>query len=193
MLTPRTCTICRHEKHQEIDRAIVAGGSMRDIARRFGTSTAALQRHKAEHLPGKLVKAVERQEERHAVSLVDQLDRLTARTQTLLSIVFPEGQNGQVQSISPKDARDVSAVVREVRENLRLTAQLTGQLKGDSATVNVGIVLGSPEWGRVTAAVMGALLPYPEARVAVADALAGLTRGPETVAVVTHESARDGF
>ena len=169
---PRTCTICRHEKHQEIDKALVAGESYRHIAGRFDTSTAALQRHK-EHLPGKLVKAVERQEERHAVSLVDQLDRLTARTQTLLSIVFPEGQNGQAQSISPKDARDVSAVVREVRENLRLTAQLTGQLKGDGTTVNVGIgILASPEWGRVAAVVTEALQDEPRAREKVAMALA---------------------
>lgn len=183
----RTCTICTHAQRREIDEALVAGKPVRDIAGRYDISKTALQRHK-EHLSGKLVKAAERREERHGTSLLDQLGALTARSQTLLSSIFPELQNGEKQTISPKDARDVSAVVREVRENLRLTAQLTGQLKGDGATVNVGIVLGSPEWGRVTATVMGALLPYPEARVAVADALAGLTHGPETVAVVTADS-----
>jgi len=104
----------------------------------------AVRRHK-EHLPGKLVKAVERREERHGESLLEKVDALVLRTQALLAEVFPETkQDGQ--KVNP---RDVAAVVREVRETLRLTAQLTGQLKGDGATVNVGVaVLTSPEWRR---------------------------------------------
>src|SRR5712691_8802315 len=131
---PRTCTICRHEHRREIDAALVAGEAFRHIATRYDTSTGALQRHK-EHLSGKLVKAAERREDRRADSLIDQVDALASRTRALLDEVFPEArQNGQ--KVKP---RDVAAVVREVRETLRLTAQLTGQLKGDGATVNVGI------------------------------------------------------
>jgi hypothetical protein len=177
---PRTCTICTHEQRQEIDRALVAGEAFRHIAARYDTSTGALQRHK-EHLSGKLVKAAERREERHADSLVDQLETLLSRAKALLDEVFPESrQNGQV--VKP---RDVAAALREMRETLLLMGRATGQLKGDGATVNVGIgVLSSPEWGQVAAVVTGALLPYPEARAAVADALAGLAHAPQTVAVV---------
>ena len=179
---PRTCTVCRHERRQKIDEALVAGESFRSIAFRFDTSHMAVRRHK-EHLSGKLVKAAERREKWHADSLVDQLDTLLSRAKALLDEVFPEDrQNGQV--VKP---RDVAAVVREVRETLLLMGRMTGQLKGDGATVNVGIgVLSSPEWGQVASAVTGALLPYPEARAAVADALASLARGPEAVAVVAQ-------
>ncbi len=176
---PRTCTICRNERRQEIDEALVAGESLRSIALRFDTSHMAVRRHK-EHLSGKLIKAAERREERHADSLVDQLDTLLSRAKALLDEVFPEKRQNE-QKVKP---RDVAAVVREVRETLLLMGRMTGQLKGDGATVNVGIMFGSPEWGRVTAALMGALLPYPDARAAVGDALADLARGPENVAVV---------
>ncbi len=176
---PRTCTICRHERRQEIDEALVVGESFRSIAFRFDTSHMAVRRHK-KHLSGKLVKAVERAEERHADSLVEQLDTLLSRAKALLDEVFPEKrQHGQL--VKP---RDVAAALREMRETLMLMGRMTGQLKGDGATVNVGIMFGSPEWGRVTTALMGALLPYPDARAAVGDALADLARSPETVAVV---------
>jgi DNA-directed RNA polymerase subunit RPC12/RpoP len=47
---PRTCTVCRHEKRQEIDRALLVGRPLRNIAEEFGTSRMALCRHKA-HRP----------------------------------------------------------------------------------------------------------------------------------------------
>lgn len=46
----RTCTICSNPQLQEIDQALVAGGSIRDIAGRFGISRSALDRHKRDHL-----------------------------------------------------------------------------------------------------------------------------------------------
>ena len=179
-IMPRTCTVCGHKERQAIDKALVAGESFRNISQHFGRSAAALFRHK-EHVTGALVKAAERREERHGASLLDQVEDLTAESQGLLSRVlqtlFPPGsQNGEKQAVSPKDAKDASAVVRDVRENLRFIAQLTGQLKGDGATVNIGIgILASPEWGRISSAVLGALPPYPDARAAVADALARLS------------------
>jgi transposase len=171
---PRTCTICTHEQRREIDRAVVSGESYRGIARHFAVSEDAIERHKKAHLSAQVVKAAERREERRADSWVDQIEALLSRAKALLDEVFPEKrQDGQ--KIQP---RDVAAALREMRETLLLMGRMTGQLKGDGATVNVGIgVLSSPEWGRVAAVVTGALLPYPEARAAVVDALAGLSDG----------------
>lgn len=167
---PRTCTICRHEQREAIDQALVDGEAFRNIAKRFDSSWQAIRRHK-EHLSQRIVKAAERREDRHADSLIDQVDALAARTRALLDEVFPEQrQNGQ--KVNP---RDVAAAVREVRETLRLTAQLTGQLKGDGATVNVGL-FASPAWNEVVAVITGALGPYPDARTAVVERLAVLAR-----------------
>lgn len=49
---PRKCTICEHPQRSEIDAALAAGDPLRNIAKRFGTSTAALSRHK-EHVTPK--------------------------------------------------------------------------------------------------------------------------------------------
>lgn len=70
---PRTCTLCNHARRDELDRALLGGASFRHIAAQFGTSTSALQRHKAEHLPKALVKAKAAGEVFRAESLLDYL------------------------------------------------------------------------------------------------------------------------
>jgi len=62
---PRSCTICDHPQRTAIDKALVAGEVMRNVALRFAISFAALQRHKANHLPGVLAEAKRRQGESH--------------------------------------------------------------------------------------------------------------------------------
>ena len=41
-----TCTVCLHEAHELIDSALRSGGSVRAVAKRFGLSPAAVDRHK---------------------------------------------------------------------------------------------------------------------------------------------------
>ena len=43
---PRTCTICKHPQRLEIERAIVAGTSLRSIAGQFGTAKTNIERHR---------------------------------------------------------------------------------------------------------------------------------------------------
>ena len=43
---PRTCTVCRHSKRDEIDAALIERRPFRDIARQFGPSKDALVRHR---------------------------------------------------------------------------------------------------------------------------------------------------
>ena len=59
---PRVCTICQHADKPAINAALIANEPYRLIAERFGTSAAALTRHKAEHLPATLAKATEAKE-----------------------------------------------------------------------------------------------------------------------------------
>ena len=54
----RSCTICRHDAKEDINRALLDSEPFRHIAARTGTSTTALQRHKADHLPVALAQAV---------------------------------------------------------------------------------------------------------------------------------------
>ena len=57
-----SCSVCRHSNVSDIDSAILRRESLRDIARQFGLSKDAVARHKADHLPKKLLKAHEAKE-----------------------------------------------------------------------------------------------------------------------------------
>lgn len=80
---PRTCTACTHPKHVEIDKALVAETSLRNIAERFSLSVAAINRHKKSHLPDALVQARVVQEEADAIDVMAELRRCFERVNLL--------------------------------------------------------------------------------------------------------------
>jgi hypothetical protein len=41
----RSCTVCIHPDHTAIADALATGRSLRDVAKQFGTSKSAMQRH----------------------------------------------------------------------------------------------------------------------------------------------------
>ncbi len=60
---PRICTVCDHSERTAIDTALVGGEANRFIAKRFALSAAAVQRHRANHLPTVLAEAKQRQDQ----------------------------------------------------------------------------------------------------------------------------------
>ena len=159
---PRKCTVCTHGARAEIERALVAGETFRNIAERFGTSVAALHRHKADHLPVKLAKAQEAQEVAQADDLLSQVRDLQIRALAILDKAEEAGE-----------LRTALSAIREARGNLELLAKLLGELD-DRPQVNV---LVSPEWLELRAVIVGALEPHREARGAVLRALEGVGSG----------------
>ena len=159
---PRSCTVCTHEARAEIERALVAGEAFRNIAERFGTSAAALHRHKADHLPVKLVKAREAEEVAQADDLLEQVRGLQGRALAILDKAEEAGE-----------LRTALSAIREARGNLELLAKLLGELD-ERPQVNVLI---SPEWLELRAVIVGALEPHPAARGAVLRALEGADNG----------------
>ncbi len=155
----RTCTICTHPERQAIDQALVAGGAMRPLAALYRVSPDAIERHAASHLPQALSKAQDAAEVAHADDLLGQLKDLQGRTLGILT-----------QAEEAKDLRTALQGVAQARGNLELLAKLAGQL-AQEGTVNLVV---SPEWVMVRAELLGALTPYPEARLAVAGRLAAL-------------------
>jgi hypothetical protein len=53
---PRRCTICDHPTRDAIDRALVAGQALRDIAGQYHLSKSALARHKERHAHPALIR-----------------------------------------------------------------------------------------------------------------------------------------
>ena len=154
---PMTCTICRHPEREAIDAALVAGESLRDIAGRTGTSRSALARHKAEHLPASLALAKDAEEVAHG-------DGLLARLRGLESDAARIGRKAERVS-------DFSAALAAIREQTRLITlllEVAGELQRGAT---VSILVESPEWVTVRGVLVAALIPYPDARNAVLEAL----------------------
>ena len=153
---PRKCTVCEHEKVEEINRLLLEGVSLRNIAKQYFVSAASLHRHKEGHLPAKLVKAQEAREIAKADSLLDQVIELRDKA---LSILDKAEQAG--------DLRTALQGVREAKGCLELLAKLQGELQ-ERTTVNV---LVNPQWITLRTVILQALEPYPEARLKLAAAL----------------------
>ena len=129
---PQTCTICRHEKRQEIDQALLDGGSLRNIAQQYATSPWALHRHRKTDIPATLVKAKQVEEVQDASTLFDRLRSLSNEAMEIL----------KEARTSNNHALALSAVGR-AEKLLELEAKLLGEL--DSSTkVAVGISINPP-------------------------------------------------
>lgn len=152
---PRTCTVCGDPNHAVIDAALVAGTPYRSIAKQYRCSEAAVQRHKA-HIPAELAQAQAAQDVAQADDLLAQVRALHTKALAILSTAEADG-----------DLRTALAGIREARGCLELLAKLLGELD-DRPQVNV---LVSADWQALRTVLLLALLPYPEARLAVVEAL----------------------
>jgi hypothetical protein len=154
---PQTCTVCKHENLEAVNQALLNGVSLRDIAGQFGLSRSALQRHKDEHIPAAMARAKEASDIAQADGLVAELRNIQ---RTALSILE--------QSYDSGDHKSALTAIRVARENIELLGKLLGELQSQPQT---NILITSPDWLQLRAAVIGALGPYPEARQAVLEAI----------------------
>jgi hypothetical protein len=131
----------------------VGGVAFPALVAQFRVSKDSLSRHKANHLPAKLVMAQAAEEVAQADSLLGKVRDLQGRALALLDKAERSG-----------DLRTALGAIRETTSNLELLAKLLGELDERSVTN----VLVSAEWLSVRSAMMESLGPYPKARVAVA-------------------------
>jgi len=154
---PQQCSICIHPQRAEIDKALVAGEPLRDIAGRCPVSRSALHRHKQDHLPGHLVKAAQEEDLGQAIDVLRQLKAINAACLEILQKSRADGKH----SISLR-------AVDRIHRQIELQAKLLGELQEQGPQVNV---LVAPEWQEIRVNVLRALAPFPEARQAVAGVL----------------------
>ncbi len=152
----KPCSICRHKKRAEIDKALVARETFRGVAAKYGVSKTALLRHCDDHLPASLVKAQDAKEAAEADALLAQMLSLRDEALGILQLA--------------KEASDLPTALNAIKTTqgtVELLGKLAGQLR-DAPTINL---VFSAEWQAVQANILTALDPYPDARLAVAHAL----------------------
>jgi len=131
---PPKCTICEHEKREEIDRLLVQGGTMRTMAHQYGVSNDALKRHKKSHLPKSLTVAKQAESVTKAEDLFSQIDLYKERLDKTIEMAEKEGDFKACMSgfkailayleflsklrgeLPPENQVNVQVVVAEVRE-----------------------------------------------------------------------------
>ena len=155
----RQCTVCAHKDLEEINKLLLCSDSYRDLARQFGLSKDALARHKESHIPTELLKSNDIQEIAKADVLLVQLEEIREKTLSLLD-----------KAEKAADTRVYGAPVaylREVREQIKLLAELEGRLASQPQIT----IINNPQWIVLRTQIIGALEPYPEAREAVIHAI----------------------
>lgn len=153
----RSCTVCGHADRAAIDAALVAGEANRRIAARFGLAETSVRRHRADHLPIALVRG---QAAAAAAAADDLLGRLRALNRETADVL------AAAKRAADHELR-LKAIARAEKQ-IELEGRMLGEL-ADGQTVNVLVL---PEWLALRGAVLAALAPFPEARAAVAVALA---------------------
>jgi hypothetical protein len=113
----RDCTICNHEKRNEIDTELVKGRSVQAVASFFAVDYACLYRHSKNHLSKTLMKAVERQEVIHENELMETVSNILKRAEDIF-----------VRNYDAK--HDVTALkaLAETRATIELLAKISYQL-----------------------------------------------------------------
>ncbi len=165
---PRKCSICGHPQREEIDRLLARGDSIAGITRDIaGTSEDALSRHqKGGHVLEALTKAQGAKEATRADKLLEDLKAVRTKTEELLTKAEKAGE-----------IRAWPAFLRELREQIRLMAELEGKL-ASQPQINFEVnIYQSPQWEAVGEALAEILAPFPELRREVSGRLLELARG----------------
>jgi len=156
----RSCTVCISSDLVAIDKALVAGLSQAAISAKFKVGEAAIQRHRKSHLSPALVAVKTRRDSLRATGNVNRLEGGVDLVEEQLYAAAEAG-----------DSSLVLKTFREYRSGLELLARLTGELDERPTTTTTINVLASPEVAQLATALMIALAPYPQARIAAAAVL----------------------
>ena len=113
------CTVCQHVSRDAIDRSLIHGEPMRDVAGRYSISKSALHRHKEAHLPKALARAHEAEEIVRADTLLEEME-----------VLIEHGHEILAEARSAGEHRTALSAMREIRGCLELLGKVTGELHG---------------------------------------------------------------
>jgi hypothetical protein len=173
------CTVCAHRERAAIDLGIARGVSFTALARRYSLSASAVQRHGQNHLPPQL-----RAQLIAGPDLPIDLDKLReTESQSLLANLVALRHRLFAALDTAEEYQDAGMLTR-VASQLHANLELTGKLLGDLGvgTTNVMNVLILPQYIELRVALVQALSAFPEAKLAVAQALHQLeSKAAETI------------
>jgi hypothetical protein len=130
----RNCSVCRHDKREEIDRALLAQVPFRHVAACFSISATAAFRHSKSHIPAALMKAKQAADEVKADTLFDRLREINREARAILE---------EARGAGSKDNDLALKAIARIEKQLELEARLLGELD-ESTKIAVGVNVTSP-------------------------------------------------
>jgi hypothetical protein len=170
---PGSCQVCNSPHRHSVDVALAHGLGHDAIGKRFDLSPHSVQRHGKSHLSPQMRAAVQ-----HALhpSAVD-LDALkVSESENLLHHLVHQRARLASHIELAVETGDASAAIRgegAVTANLQLVSKLLGVLVNVSEHRHQHL-LTHPDYLRLREVLLTALAPFPDARIAVGRALAGI-------------------
>jgi len=168
----------------------ITGETFRGLSREFGYSEDALSRHKSNHLVidlSEAKQAVEKAKEEakqreaevaKAATLADLKEKavnsMSARLENAANFldqlreIRDKAADLLDQAESAQDMKASGVFLRELREQIRLMAELEGRLPQAQVTI-----VNNPEWIELRTVIVQALDDYPQAKDAVVNAIRG--------------------
>lgn len=163
---PQPCSICTHPIRMEIEAKLVAGTSLRDVARQFSVSRDAVYRHKHNCLKT-AIQTVQAERKEHVQAEIEQ-----SGWNALSEMQWMHGQVRLIykEARAEGDYRTSLQALGEARQQTKLFSEL---LQGVEETTQEQ---REREWLNLREIIFQALEPYPDARLAVARALLALDK-----------------
>jgi hypothetical protein len=188
---PRPCGPCSDPNRNELDRRLlnmaVSHESYRTISDETNYSESALKRHKTNHITVdlsevKLAMDKAREEALQEVQAQEletikaaAADTTAARMATCVSFIdqLKEVRNHAANLLDlaegSEDLRAAGTFLRELREQIRLWAELEGKI---ASQPQVNILL-DPQWIELRTTILTVLDDFPEAKLRLVDAIRG--------------------
>ena len=154
----RGCETCRHRESKAIGLALLAGEPLRSIAERYDLSHSSVARHKLKCVPSDLMQA-------RAAKKFAEADFLLAKACSL----DREAEAVCQRALAKGDSRSAISAISERR---RIVALQLGVSRAATPASSRGDHLDSFNYDRLRSRILHALEAHPEARDAVAKALA---------------------
>ena len=166
MAKPHQCTVCQHSRLPAINKDLILGMSVREVAEKFAVSKDAANRHNRNHID---------ESQRRKVIARDIRDNEVTEQQQVAGVLNDE--RVEVQSGLKRVVKEIEAILdrakkqnddplalaslKEMRNTLVDLAKVYGQLK-TSLTVNVALS-DSPEWLELRSILLGVFEKHPAA------------------------------
>jgi hypothetical protein len=185
----KSCSLCQDPRRKEIDQRLLnmelSKETYRRLSSHFGIHEASLRRHKKNCLTVDLGTVKQAMEEAREQALAEvrqkETEEIKAKVKESISgrlelagdffeqlkILRERAAMALEKAEGAEDLKTILQAVKELREMIRLWAELEGKLQAQPQIT----IINNPEWVELRSLIITALESYPAAREAVVLAI----------------------